>query len=214
MLHCIRKVLGHKHIFREKFLFKYDRFLLTVIQQFFYMEEELTYTLTADSGNGIYLNTLWFKFFFQLINGAFFPIFCKNTVDFVRCDHLGPGSNFRIIGFQLFIDLVNIINRITSLCGSCIYNMDDYPGTLNMAQEFMAKPHTFRCTLDQPGNICDDKATVFCIYYTQIRSQGGEMIIGNFRLGIGDSGKKGGFSYIWKSYQSNISNYLQFQKDL
>ena len=40
------------------------------------------------------------------------------------------------------------------------------------------------------------------------------MIIGNFRPGIGNSGKESGFSHIRKAYQANVSYHLKLQKQL
>ena len=104
-----------------------------------------------------------------MINRAFFAII-KNTVNLVGCDHLRSCCNFRIVGLQFFIDLVDILHWITTFYGSGIYNVDDNSCTLNMTEEFMSKSHTFRCTLDQSRDICDNKTAVIRIYNAKIRA--------------------------------------------
>ena len=58
--------------------------------------------------------------------------------------------------------------------------MHDQPCPLDMAQKFMAKPHTLRRALDQTGDIGDHKAFgVLQIYHTQIGIQRGKVVIGD-----------------------------------
>ena len=84
--------------------------------------------------------------------------------------------------------------------------MDDHLGTFDVAQEFVSQT-------DQSRNIRNDETTgSFQIHYTQIRIQGREMIVGNLGSGIGHSGQERGFTNIGKSYQSDISDHLQFQQ--
>ena len=91
--------------------------------------------------------------------------------------------------------------------------MDDHLGTLNMAQEFVSQTDSLGSSLDQSRNIRNDETTgSFQIHYTQIRIQGREMIVGNLGSGIGHSGQERGFTNIGKSYQSDISDHLQFQQ--
>ena len=91
--------------------------------------------------------------------------------------------------------------------------MDDHLGTFDVAQEFVSQTDSLGSSLDQSRNIRNDKTTgSFQIHYTQIRIQGREMIVGNLGSGIGHSGQERGFTNIGKSYQSDISDHLQFQQ--
>jgi len=77
----------------------------------------------------------------------------------------------------------------------------------------MSKSHTFGSTFDQTGNISDHKTTVFSIYNTKIWAQGCKVIVGNFRLCVGNTGKECGLSDIRESNQTYVCDYFQLQKN-
>ena len=108
---------------------------------------------------------------------------------------------------------MNIRNWITSFGSGRIHNMDNDFGSFNMPEKFMSQTDTIGSTFNQSRNIRNDETTgSFQIHYTQIRIQGREMIVGNLGSGIGHSGQERGFTNIGKSYQSDISDHLQFQQ--
>ena len=82
-----------------------------------------------------------------------------------------------------------------------------------MAKEFVAKAYALRSSLDQTWDICDDKSAILSIHNSKIRAKSCEVIVGNLWLCICDTGKKGGFTYIRKTYQSNVSDHLKLQKN-
>ena len=133
------------------------------------MEKKLAYTLSGNCRNGIYFDTFWFKFFAKSVYRILLTV-VKNTVHFIGCNYLRTLCNFRIVFLQFFGNLINIINRISSLCGSCIHNVHQNSGTLNMAKELMTKTDSFRSTFDQSRNICDDKTAILSIYNAKVRT--------------------------------------------
>ena len=155
------------------------------------MIQKLFQAFPTNGRNWIHRDAFWLKFPFQ----TFYRILClpviKDHVSFIGCDHLRPSGNLRIIGFQFFVDGINVRNRISSLRGCSIYHMDDHLGTFNMTQEFKAKANTLGCTFDKSRNICHDKSLcTIQVYHAKMGCDGGEMIIGNFRSGIADLGKQ------------------------
>ena len=107
---------------------------------------------------------------------------------------------------------MNIIHWITPFTSCCIYNMNHHLCTLNMSQKLMSKSDTFRCSLNKSRNICDNKSIgAFKINNSKVRIECCKVIICNFRLCIGYSGKKCRFSDIRETYQSNVSDYLKLK---
>ena len=84
-----------------------------------------------------------------------------------------------------------------------------------MAQEIVPQAYTFRGAVDETGDIRDHKAVhAFHIHHAQVGLQGGEMIVGDLRLRVGDSGKEGGFAHVGIADQANVCNDLQLQQHL
>lgn len=63
-------------------------------------------------------------------------------------------------------------------------------------------------------DISDNKAAVISIYNSKIRTQRCKMIVGDLRLCICHTGKKGRFTNIRKSYQTNIRDHFKFKENL
>lgn len=84
-----------------------------------------------------------------------------DSVNLIRRDHLRSGCNLRIIGFQFFIDGIDILNGISSLRTGRIHDMDDHLGTFDVAQEFVSQTDSLGSSLDQSRNIRNDETTGF-----------------------------------------------------
>ena len=66
--------------------------------------------------------------------------------------------------------------------------MNENLGSLDMAQEIMSQTDSLGSTLDEPRNICHDKAlSILQINHAKMRVQRREMIIGNLRTCIGNA---------------------------
>ena len=89
--------------------------------------------------------------------------------------------------------------------------MDHHAGSLDVAQEFMAEADSFRCTLDQSRDICDNKsAAALKVYDTEVRGKCGKVIICNFRFCICHAGKQGRFSNVRETDESDVRDDFQF----
>ncbi len=78
----------------------------------------------------------------------------------------------------------------------------------------MAKADSLAGAFDQARNISHNKSLAAVnIHHAQMWIHGGEMVIGNLRACITDTGEKRGFSNIRKSYQTDIRDNLELQLD-
>ena len=78
----------------------------------------------------------------------------------------------------------------------------------------MSQSNAIAGTFNQTGNVCHDERLFFrYTYHAQYRGNGCEMVIGNFRFSSADYRNQRGFSNIWISYKSDISQQLEFQGD-
>ncbi len=80
----------------------------------------------------------------------------------IGCNDLRTRRDLFIVSLKLLVDGVDIRYRITAFRGCSVYNMDQYAGTLDMAQELMSQTYALGSTLNQSRNIRDDEARAPC----------------------------------------------------
>ena len=132
------------------------------------MIHQFLQSLTGNSRDWKYFDAFRLKLLTDLLHRIIFLI--PDRIDLICRNHLRSCSNFRIIGFQFFIDGIDILNGISSLRTGRIHDMDDYFCTFNMTQEIKAQADSLGSTLDQSRNICDHESISIQIYYTQVRT--------------------------------------------
>src|SRR4051812_20205012 len=68
--------------------------------------------------------------------------------------------------------------------------------------------------LDQAGNIGDDKAAVvFEIHDTEVRSQCGESVIGDFWAGCADARNESRLACVWKTNDRSVCEEFELEFD-
>ena len=171
--------------------------------------------MSGHGGDRINLHTLRLKFTADAIQGIFLALLRLNDIDLIGGYDLRTFCKISVILFKFAVNLVNALHRVSSFRTCRIHHMDNDPGTLDMPQKVKTQSGTAAGTFNQAGYIRDHKAIpIVHLHNSQIRLKGCKGISGNFRLRVGDMGKKRGFSGIWKAYQSDIRNELQLQRDL
>ena len=106
---------------------------------------------------------------------------------------------------------MNVLHRISSLCGSGIHHMHQHLGSFHMTQKIMTQTHPLGGSFNQSRNIRHDKASSRQIHHPQMGIQRGKMVIGHLWPGIADPGKQSGFPHIGKAHQPHIRQHLQLQ---
>ena len=153
-------------VFREKFLFKYDRRIVKFGKFVVDGIEKFSHPLAAYCGNGIDWDALRFKFSADCRHGIVFPV---NHVDLVGGDDLGAVRKCLIIGRKLLIDGIDVCHRIPAFRRRSIYNVDNQLRPFNMAQKFMTKTDSVGSAFNQTRDIRNDKSFgIFQIYNAKI----------------------------------------------
>ena len=85
---------------------------------------------------------------------------------------------------------------------------------LDVAQEAQSEPLTLGGSLDDAWDVGHDERLLVAIAHDAQRGlHGGEGVVGNLRAGIAECRQQGGFAGIGKSYQSDVSQQLEFEDD-
>src|SRR5574340_962436 len=85
-------------------------------------------------------------------------------------------------------------------------------GAGKVAQKLVPQAMALGGSLDQAGNVGDDKAAVLIgPYYAQIGMQGGERIIGHLGAGGGHGADEGGFAGVGHAQQADVRQHFEFQ---
>ena len=93
--------------------------------------------------------------------------------------------------------------------------MDKQTAAVDMTQEVMAQACTLCSTFDNTGDIRHHEAdTLFHIDHTQVRIQGGKVVVGDLGPGIGRDGEQGGLTHIGETHQTHVCQQLQLQNDV
>ena len=79
----------------------------------------------------------------------------------------------------------------------------------------MTQSDAFGSAFNKARNICHNESVgTVQVNHSQIRVQCGEMVVGDLRVCIGDTGKQCGFPDIGESDQPHIRDHLQLKLDL
>ena len=125
-----------------------------------------------------------------------------------RHDH-GPGGQLGVEGLQLPVDDVEILQGIPALASRHVYHVDQHPAPFHVPQELMAQAHALAGPLDHAGDVGHNEGDPFLhANHTQHRGDGGEGVVGDFRLGLADDGNQGGFSHIGEAHQPHVGQQL------
>ena len=92
---------------------------------------------------------------------------------------------------QLGVNCIKILNGVASLAAGYIDKMNKQTAAVNVPQKVMPKPRTLGCTLDNARNIRHYKRTTLIdIHDAEVREEGGEVIVCNFRVGLADNAEQ------------------------
>src|ERR1041384_5092186 len=134
------------------------------------------------------------------------------------CDvHLGEGHDARLF-CQLAVDLPELVEENLVLLFGPIarrfYQEYEHPRTFDMLEEFNAEAFSLVGALDETRHIRHDEALVFGVtHQTEVRDEGRERVIGDLRLGGGDSGYERRLARIRKAHKPHIGEELQLEPD-
>src|SRR5699024_2123279 len=81
----------------------------------------------------------------------------RHKVHFIEHDHFRTLDKFFIVERHLIADRPVVFNRIPAFGFTDVYDMDDDLRPLNMPEELMAEPRSFRGTFDQTRQVGHDK---------------------------------------------------------
>ena len=95
--------------------------------------------------------------------------------------------------------------------------MHQQASTLDVAKELRAQAGAFVGAFDQAGDVGDDEADFICLFaddhHAEIRLQGGEGIVGDFRARGGNTGNQRGLADVGKADQADIGQELEFETE-
>ncbi|MNZ94168.1 hypothetical protein D3C78_1132690 [compost metagenome] len=90
--------------------------------------------------------------------------------------------------------------------------MQQQAGTRQVLEEADTQAGTVGGAFDQAGNVGDDEALpAVDTDHTQVRHQGGERVVGDFRLGGRYRADEGALAGVWQAQQADVSQYFHFQ---
>ena len=112
----------------------------------------------------------------------------------------------RVLG-ELMFERVVVGHRVAvGFEGRAVDHMHDDFGTLDMAQEFQAKPLAFGGARDQTRHIRDGVPVIAGHDHAEIRHQRGERVIGDFRLGGAHCCNQAGFARRGEANERDVRN--------
>ena len=133
------------------------------------------------------------------------PQFFAN--DAVAIDKFFDGFFEAFVAFE--IRLSGVFEKLRA-----IQKVDENARALDVLEKTVSESEPAMRAFDQPGNVGDDKAAVIGeIDDTQIRSQRGESVIGDFGPSGADAGDESGFSGIRESDDRGIGQKLELELD-
>ena len=128
-------LFGNANGFGEEFLFKNHRLIVHISQKAAHRVQKFSNALSADGRNGEYFDTFWLKFLFNAsywIASAYHVHSIAHHVNFIGRYYLRTCGNLRVIGFQFFINRIDIRNGVTAFRSGGIHHMDHNLCALNM----------------------------------------------------------------------------------
>ncbi len=93
--------------------------------------------------------------------------------------------------------------------------MDDQAAAVDVPQEVMPQTRAVRRALDDAGDVCHDEADALVhVDHAQVRVEGGEVVVGDLRVGVGGHAEQGGFAHVGEAHQTHVCQELELQNDL
>ena len=90
--------------------------------------------------------------------------------------------------------------------------MDKQAAAVDMPQKIVTQTCAVGSALNNTGNVRHYEGhTLVNINHAQIGVQGGKVVVGDFRTGIGGDGQQGGFAHVGKTYKAYVCQQLQLQ---
>ena len=135
-------------------------------------------------------------------------------IDLVRRDDLRFGGELRIEEPQLFLDRVEVLDRIPSGRSRDIDQVHQHLGALDVAEEAIAEPMALVRALDQPGHVGDDEAAIVAqAHDAQVRRERRERIVGDLGTGRRDPRDQRGLSGVGEPDQPDVGQQLQLEAE-
>ena len=87
--------------------------------------------------------------------------------------------------------------------------MHQQPAAVDVPQEVMPQSRALCGALNDAGDIRHDEGDAFVhVDHPQVGEEGGEMVVGDFRPGVGGDGEQGGFAHIGEAHKANVCQQL------
>ena len=91
---------------------------------------------------------------------------------------------------------------IPALAAGHVHHVDQQAAAVDMAQEVVAQARALAGTLNDAGDVGHDEGDALVHPHdAQVGIQGGEVVVGDFGLGLGYHAQKGGFAHVGEAHQ-------------
>ena len=128
-----------------------------------------------------------------------------------RHDH-GPVAQIHAVVAQLSANGPEVLHRVPALAAGNVHHVDQQTAPVDVPQEVMAQASTLRSALNDAGDVRHHEGhALFHVDHTQVGIQGGEVVVGNFRPGVGRNRQQGGFAHVGEAHQAHVRQQLQLQ---
>ena len=129
--------------------------------------------------------------------------FVVDRVGLVECDQLGLVVEAGAIGFELVADGAPGGGDVLDIG---VDQVEQDAGALDMAEEAVADPGAFGRALDQPGNVGQDEIDALVADDAELGVEGGEGIVADLGLGVGDGVEEGRLAGIGQADQAGVGD--------
>src|ERR1044071_3595452 len=147
-----------------------------------------------------------------LLAQAFQPLRFVKRVD-LSCDYeLRSFRELRIVRRQLVIDHFIVMHRVATRRRRNVHQVQKQLSPFDMSEKTITQPVSFVRALDQSRNVRNHKrAEVAHIYHAQMWLKSREWIVGNFRVGGGNSRDERRLAGVRKNDQTHIRKQFQLE---
>ena len=125
---------------------------------------------------------------------------------------LRPCSQLQAVLLQLRVDGVKVRDGVPPLAAGHVHQMHQQAAPVDVPQEIVAQTRALAGALDDAGDVRHDEADALVhVHHTQIGVQGGEVVVGDFRVGLADHTQERAFAHIGEAHQPHVRQQLQLQ---
>ena len=125
---------------------------------------------------------------------------------------LRTGGQLRAVLLQFGVDGVEIRNGVAALTAGNVHQMHQQTAAVDVPQEIVTQTGALTGALDDAGNIGHHEADALVhVHHAQIGIQGGEVVVGDLGVGLGDHAQQRGLAHVGESHQSHVRQQLQLQ---